>query len=85
VRLGAGPDGGFLPGVLDPVTRRQGKVDALHLAHHRDPTLMLGDSQGDLPLLRAARFRLVIDKGDERVRSEARAGGWWITEGARLS
>lgn len=84
MRLAVGDDGAYVPGVLPPVTWREGKLDALRLAIGRDPTLMLGDSQGDLPLLRAARRRLVLDKGDERLREEARANGWWLAAGAEL-
>lgn len=84
MRLAVGDEGRYVPGVLTPVTWREGKVDVLRMAIDRDPTLMIGDSEGDLPLLRAARWRLVIDKGDEALGAEARAGGWWLAEGARL-
>lgn len=85
MRLAVGPDGRYLPGVAPPVTWREGKVEAIALACARDPAFVAGDSQGDLPMLRRARFRLVVDRGDEAVRAEARSGGWWTVPAERAT
>ncbi|HHO50384.1 MAG TPA: hypothetical protein ENK18_05800, partial [Deltaproteobacteria bacterium] len=78
MRCGKDTQGRYAPGVLEPYTYRQGKLDALHAATGRDPVFAAGDSRTDEALLRAARHALLIDRGDATLRTEAEAGGWWI-------
>jgi HAD superfamily phosphoserine phosphatase-like hydrolase len=76
--------GRFQPELIPPATWREGKVAAL-----RDlpavPALAVGDSEGDLPMMRASRAALLVDLDTEEVRSEAQAMGAWIQPGADLT
>lgn len=78
-----GPDGRYTAEVLEPVTYREGKLEALRTCAHCDPTLAAGDSPSDLALLRAARHGLLVDRGNTALREEARTRGWWVQEGWR--
>ncbi len=79
-----GPDGRFLPRLLDPIPYRDGKIAAVRRWIGCDPTLAAGDSDGDLWLLRAARYRILVDRGergDPALRALAQSEGWWIQRG----
>lgn len=78
MRCDKDPQGRYAPGVLQPYTYRQGKLDALRAAAGRDPLFAAGDSWTDEALLRAARHAVLFDRGDAALRAEAEAGGWWI-------
>lgn len=80
-RLGA--DGRYTAEVLEPVTYREGKLEALRARVGRDPDLAAGDSPSDLALLRAARRALLVDRGVPELRAEAERRGWWIQEAWR--
>lgn len=73
-------DGRFVAPTQEPVTYRQGKVDALRTRELRPLTLAAGDAMTDLELLQHAHAALVVDKGNERLRAEAAQRGWWIEE-----
>ncbi len=79
-----GHDGRFLPSLVPPVTYREGKLDAFLEKTGRPPTFAAGDSEGDLWLLQAARYALVIDRGpraDAGLLRQAGASGWWVQRG----
>ncbi|MCB9675008.1 MAG: haloacid dehalogenase-like hydrolase [Alphaproteobacteria bacterium] len=77
-----GPDGRFLRPTREPITYRQGKVDALLAATGgRTPDFAVGDAMTDLEMLGSARYALVLDKGSEPLRNEATARGWWLQGG----
>ena len=72
--------GSFIAPTREPITYRQGKVDALRTRESRPLTLAAGDAMTDLELLQHAHAALVVDKGNERLRAEAAERGWWIEE-----
>lgn len=76
-----GTDGRFEGSTQEPVTYRQGKVDALRERTDRPLTLAAGDALTDLELLREAHAAIVVDKGVEALREEAARRGWWIEVG----
>lgn len=78
----AGPDGRFRAPTREPVTYRQGKVDALHRATGSPrPVFAAGDTTTDLEMLRASRYALVVDRGNPLLREAAAEQGWWIQGG----
>ncbi|MBX2798441.1 MAG: HAD-IB family phosphatase [Myxococcales bacterium] len=70
--------GRYVAGVTEPVTYRQGKLDALVAAAGASPCFAAGDSRTDDALLRSARHSLLFDRGDRDMRLEAEEAGWWI-------
>jgi HAD superfamily phosphoserine phosphatase-like hydrolase len=76
--------GRFRSELVPPATWREGKVAALHHLP-APPDLAVGDSEGDLPMMRAARTSLLIDLDTEDVVEEARRIGAWIQPGADLT
>jgi len=79
-----GENGRYLPSLTAPVTYREGKLAALLEKTRRPPTFAAGDSEGDLWLLEAARYALVIDRGprsDPELIRKATAAGWWVQRG----
>ncbi len=79
-----GADHRYLPELLQPTTFREGKLDALLARTGRAPTFAAGDTDGDLWLLNAAQYALLIDHGertDPALRERARQAGWWIQRG----
>ncbi|MBI5239578.1 MAG: haloacid dehalogenase-like hydrolase [Elusimicrobia bacterium] len=57
----------------------QGKADVLRRRAGRAPRLAAGDSNSDLRMLESSRGEsLVVDRGTEPLRSQARARGWMI-------
>lgn len=78
MRSPVGADGCFTLEVLEPITYKEGKLQALRQITGRDPVFAAGDSGSDRDLLGAARFGLLIDRGDEDLRAEAARQGWWI-------
>lgn len=76
-----GPDGRFLPELLEPVTWREGKAARFRARVGTVPTLALGDSEGDVALLASAHHAVWIDHGDPVLRTAALARGWWRQEG----
>ena len=96
-RVGIGPDrvigmrspldgaGRYAPTVLEPVTWRGGKIEALRRATGRDPAFAAGDSPGDRDLMAAAANALLLDRGDEEMLGCAAREGWWIQPTAGAS
>jgi HAD superfamily phosphoserine phosphatase-like hydrolase len=84
MRSPLGGDGRYAPIVTDPITFREGKVEALRAAAGRDPVFAAGDSGSDAPLLGTARYALLLDHGDPELRAEGEARGWWIEPGGRI-
>jgi len=78
MRSAMGTDGVYLPHLCAPPTMFEGKVDAIVAAAGCAPTFSAGDSTSDLPLLRSARYALLLDKGDPALRSVAERAGWWV-------
>lgn len=78
MRSEVGPDGRYLPRVLDPVTFAEGKLEAVRAHVGADPTFAAGDSVSDEPMMVAARHALLVDRGHEALRDRARSRGWWI-------
>ncbi len=77
-------DGRYLPHLNEPATFREGKRSALTDHAGGAPTFAAGDSEGDLWMLSAARYRLLVDRGprgDPALRARATAEGWWIQHG----
>lgn len=78
------PDGRYLPHLVEPATFREGKLSTLTVHAGGPPTFAAGDSEGDLWMLSAARYRLLVDRGprgDPALRARATAEGWWIQHG----
>ena len=73
--------GRFVAPTREPITYRQGKVEALRERTDRPLTLAAGDAVTDLELLREAHAAIVVDKGVEELRRQAAERGWWIEEG----
>lgn len=78
------PDGRYGSEVAEPVTYREGKLDALRMATGRDPDFAAGDSRSDQPMMAAARYALLLDRGDAGLRADAELAGWWIQPGERI-
>ncbi len=78
MRSVVGTDGRYLPRLHDPITYKEGKVLAFLSAAGGDPTFVAGDSRSDAPLMQRARYALLLDRGDDGLRTEAEARGWWI-------
>ena len=79
-----GPDGRYLRQLLEPIPYREGKAAAVQHWIGRAPTFAAGDSEGDLWLLRSARYRLLVDRGergDPTLRAAAHSEGWWVQRG----
>lgn len=74
------PDGRFQGSTQEPITYRQGKVDALRRRTDKPLTLAAGDAVTDLELLREAHAAIVVDKGVQQLRDEAAQRGWWLEE-----
>lgn len=74
-------DGRLTSRVLEPVTYKAGKVTAVAKFIGRDPTLVTGDSFGDVELLASAlHVGLVVqhDYTDPALLSLARSAGWIV-------
>lgn len=68
-----------------PVTWRAGKVDALAAAAGARPWIAIGDSWTDAELLGAAtRLAILVDRGDDALRSHAQTQGWLIVPEAQI-
>lgn len=79
-----GGDDRYLPSLVHPIPYREGKLAAILEKTGRPPTFAAGDSDGDLWLLRAARYALVIDRGprtDAGLRQQAAESAWWVQRG----
>ena len=66
---------------LDPVTYREGKVEAIDRFIGRRPVFAAGDSDSDIEMMRASKHALVIDRGEVALKQEARKNKWWFQEG----
>jgi phosphoserine phosphatase len=74
--------GRFTAPTREPITYRQGKVDALIAATGTGATTFAaGDATTDLEMLSAARYALVVDRGNPLLREAAAERGWWIQGG----
>jgi phosphoserine phosphatase len=74
-------DGRFVAPTREPITYRQGKVDALASVGVTTPVFAAGDAPTDLEMLRAAQYGLVVDRGHPVLRDAAARHGWWIQAG----
>ena len=70
--------GRFVGPTQEPVTYRQGKVDALATVGRQRPTFAAGDAPTDLEMLGEAKYGLVVDRGNTLLREAAERHGWWI-------
>ena len=73
--------GRYTSEVLEPITYREGKLEALRQRCGADPLIAMGDSPSDEALLRAAEVGIVVDRGDSTLRERAHRAGWHIVEG----
>lgn len=73
--------GRFVRPTREPITYRQGKVDALGTVGVDAPTFAAGDAPTDLEMLRTAQYGLVVDRGHPVLREEAAQRGWWVQAG----
>lgn len=78
MRLAIDEAGTLLPHLDGPNTFRQGKVDAIDQRIGRRPVFAAGDTETDLEMLRCAKHRLLMDRGDPPIRAIADAEGWWV-------
>jgi phosphoserine phosphatase len=78
VRLQKDDAGRLLPKLDGPLTFRAGKVEAIKKYIGIKPMFAAGDTDTDIEMLQAARFRLLIDGGNEEAQRAAADGGWWI-------
>lgn len=78
---GSDPAGRFARPTQDPITYRQGKVDALSAVSAAPLIFAAGDTTTDLEMLRASRYALVVDHGNPLLKEAAAERGWWIQEG----
>ena len=69
-------EGRYLGHLIEPVTWREGKPLLLSRRAGRPPELAMGDSEGDIRLLEAARHAIWIDRGDPELGAAAAAAGW---------
>ncbi len=75
-------DGRFTAPTQEPITYRDGKLDALSAATDgQAPTFAVGDAVTDLEMLQKARYALVLDRGNAILREEAAIRGWWLQGG----
>ncbi len=81
MRTEIGEDGIYKPQLIPPATYRQGKPDALLTRAGRAPTFAAGDSETDTELLLAARYGLIVDRGDQSLRALAAERGYWVVGG----
>lgn len=78
MRPAIGPDGRYSRPIQEPIPFREGKLELVTRASGRRPTLAIGDSTFDLPLLVGAARALLLDRGDAALRAEALANHLWI-------
>lgn len=71
----------FVAPTREPVTYRQGKVDALASVGCTEITFAAGDAPTDLEMLERAQYGLVVDRGNPVLRNAAGRHGWWIQAG----
>lgn len=75
-----GDDGRYGDRLHEPVTWREGKADLLAARAGRAPALAIGDSEGDIALMRSAAHAIWIDRGDPELEQAASSSGWWRQE-----
>lgn len=69
-----------------PVLFREGKREAIREATGRRPALAFGDAITDLEMMESAtELAVLIDRGDESMRNEARERGWAIQSREELT
>lgn len=84
-RLVEGADGVLTSETSRPVLFRQGKVEAIERYIGRRPVAAFGDAETDLEMLQwASHLSVVIDKGCEVLRREARRLDWALQPQAEL-
>ncbi len=81
MRVAMAKNGRYSSEILDPVTYRTGKLEALRERAGCDPLLAMGDSPSDEALLEAAEVGILIDRGDKSFRDRAIASGWHVVAG----
>jgi HAD superfamily phosphoserine phosphatase-like hydrolase len=78
-------DGRFVARLTEPPTWREGKVAAWERTSGLRPRLAVGDSAGDLPMMRLAEHAVLVDRGQSEVRRAAEECGAWIQPAATLT
>jgi len=68
----------LMPTIIEPMTFDQGKIDALREITNRPVDFAAGDSFTDLGMLKAAKLKLLVDRGNARLRDLAKSEGWLI-------
>ncbi|MBL8018364.1 MAG: haloacid dehalogenase-like hydrolase [Leptospirales bacterium] len=71
-------NGILMPEIIEPMTFDQGKVAAIREFTSEEIGFAAGDSFTDLSMLREAKHRLLIDRGNEKLRAVAEAEHFWI-------
>lgn len=74
-------DGHLTSEIVPPVNYQAGKVERIRQAIQAVPTLVSGDSAGDVEMLRAASAAPIFvqhDYTDPAVLETARSSGWWV-------
>ena len=73
-----GPQGAFLPNVVEPLTFAYGKVARLLAEEPRALRFAAGDSWGDYALLLHAEQALLVDRGNPLLRHHAQRSGFIV-------
>jgi len=70
-------------GVLrQPIPIRGGKTEAIIAKTGRAPRLVVGSTEDDIALMSYGRgLRIVLDRGDARLKAAAKKNGWFIQPG----
>lgn len=76
--------GRFRSELVPPATWREGKA-AVARGLGAPIRFAVGDSDGDVPMMRLAEASLLVDLDTEQLREEARSFGAWIQPGADLT
>lgn len=71
-------NGILMPEIIEPMTFDQGKVAAIREFTSDEIAFAAGDSFTDLSMLREAKQKLLIDRGNEKLRVVAEAERFWI-------
>ena len=74
-------DGRFGASLIEPVTWREGKAELFKRRTGLAPALAIGDSEGDIQLLRSSERAVWVDRGDLELEAAALDHDWWRQEG----
>ena len=78
MKLQTDPEGRLVGEVLEPATVYEGKAEAVLNQTGAYPTLAAGDSDTDFEMINAARFGIVIDRGQPKLRALADDKRVWM-------